>query len=310
MTQEMQPSQEVSADVNERFESWLNAPEEGAEEVAVEAEVDVEQAAEGIETEDSQEQSEVVDEADDSHTTLNIEGIEVSLPKDVAEKVTTIQKRLEADYTRKTQDAAELRRGAEQFQKTAQANANFQQQNVHLLVELKAAETQLKEYEQIDWGSLAEQDIGAYSKHKEIRDSLRQKHQQLYGDLNSRMAQVEQADADEKRQIWENTVAVVKKAIPSYNEETDKKSVATAIKLGEKYGIKIDVDQLSKNVDPLIWIGLFELSKYMDIVAKRPETNKQVAATIKTSKPPVKLAHAETIQKLLSQGRIREASQL
>lgn len=319
MTTEMQPTAEVSTDVNERFENWLQSDEPADEAEAVEGEeVESEQAdteSEVVESDEDQPDAEE-EEEDSEDETLTIDGEEVTLPKDVAEKVTKIQKRLEADYTRKTQEAAEMRKSAEALNQRVQQDAVFHQQNTDLMVEWKSIDMQLKEYDSVDWAALAEQDIGTYSKHKEIRDGLRAKQQQVGQEFQSRQQFVEQQQAEQSKQQLEYTISTVKRAIPTYDKAMDDKAVQTAIKLGEKYGVKVDPQLLSQTRDPLVWIGLVELSKYMDIVAKRPATNKQVAAAPKPAKPTAKpqkssqQSREQKIQKLLSQGRIREAAQI
>lgn len=313
--EEMQPSQEVSGDIHERFDNWL-----AADEPAEEAEGSDEQTEiEAKETESENDQPEAEDEDEDSGDdleVLTIDGEEIALPKEVAEKVTKIQKRLEADYTRKTQEAAEMRKSAEQLQQRVQQDAAFNQQNTDLLVEWKSLDMQIKEYDEVDWAALAEQDIGAYSKHKEIRDNLRLQQQKVGQEFGNRQQFIESQKAEEHKKQLEYTIATVRKAIPTYDKATDDKAVQTAVKLGEKYGIKVDPQLLSQTRDPLVWIGLVELSKYMDIVDKRPATNKQVASAPKITKSvantqkPSQQSRDQKIQKLLSQGRIREAALL
>lgn len=317
---EMQPQAEVSTDVNERFDAWLNSDEEPEAEAEGEAEVVSEQAETETETEDSeQEQAEDGDDGEDSDDdteTLTLEGEEVTLPKDVAEKVMTIKKRLEADYTRKTQEAAELRKSAEQLQQRVQQDVAFHQQNTDLLVEWQSIDAQLKEYEGVDWAALAEQDIGAYSKHKEIRDGLRLKQQAVGSEFNQRQSFINEQQAAEQKQRHEKTVETVKRAVPDYFEKYDAKVVKVAEGLATQYGLTLDHAQLKQlSSDPLIVLGLVELSKYQDLVAKRPEISKKVAAAPKPAKPTAKPqksseSREQKIRTLLSQGRIREASLL
>lgn len=241
-----------------------------------------------------------------------IDGEEFEVPKElapVAEKLKRYEESVRADYTRKTQEAAEVRKNAEYLQHRVQQEAEFNQQNTDLLVEWRSIDAQLKEYENVDWAALAEQDIGSYSRHKELRDSLRLKQQQLGADYMQRYQYAEQQKAAETQQMRDNTVAIVRKAIPSYDKATDQKAVQTAIALGEKYGLKVDAEALSRNLDPLIWIGLVELSKYHDLVSKRPEISKRVkeAPPAKLSRPAPKTRHQEAEKRLKSgRGRIED----
>lgn len=319
-TSEMQPQvEEVSeSTMDERLEAWLNSDDDEAEEPEVE--VPNEQAEEETESEESEEEQPAEEEAEDSEDeleTLKIDGEEVTLPKEVAEKVTKIQKRLEADYTRKTQEAAEMRRSAEQLDQRVKQDAAFYQQNVDLLAYGKSIESQLAEYDKVDWPALAEQDISAYSKHKEIRDNLRAQQQQVMGEFQNRMAFLQQHQEAQEKQQQEHVVEIVTRAVPDYFEKYDTKVVTVAEELAARYGMKIDPAQLRQLArDPVVVLGLVELSKYHDLLAKRPESAKKVAAAPKPPKLAVKpqkssaQSREQKIKSLLSQGRIREAAEL
>lgn len=308
---EMQPSEEVSA-IEDRFESWLQSDDEPQGET----EEQTEEVSEPADTDEVQPDDEETEASEEEVETLNIDGEEITLPKEVAEKVNTIKKRLEADYTRKTQEAAEMRKSAEALHERANRDAAFNQKNISVLAEWQSLDSQLKQYEGVDWGALAENDIGQYSRHKEIRDALRGRQQELSSEFNQRYEQHTQQEAVEHKQRWENTVATVRKAIPSYDTATDAKAVSAAQKLAEKYGMPFDANALKSELNPLVWIGLVELSKHYDLVDKRPVTQKQVAEAPKArpqSQPQKQTSNQSREQKiktLLKDGRIREASLL
>lgn len=318
---ETQPSnEEVSeATMDERLEAWLTS-DEPAEQPEGEEVIASEQAAEPEAEESDEDQPEADDEGENSEdetATLNIDGEEVTLPKELADKVGAIQKRLQADYTRKTQEAAEMRKSAEQLQTRVQQDAAFYQENTDILVQWQSADAQLKEYENVDWAALAEQDIGAYSKHKEIRDGLRAKQQGLAQEFNQRQAFMNEQKALEQKKQHEYTVEAVKRAIPDYFEKYDTKVVSVAEGLAAKYGMTLDKAMLKQlSNDPLVVLGLVELSKYHDLVAKRPESAKKVAEAPRPAKVGAKPQKSSTqsreqkIKSLLSQGRIREAASL
>lgn len=317
---EMQPqTEEVSeSTMDERLEAWLQSDDDEAEEP--EGEVASEQAEAEPEVEESDEDQPDDEEAEDSEDeteTLTIDGEEVTLPKEVAEKVTKAQKRLEADYTRKTQEAAEMRKSAEQLKQTVEQDAAFYQQNIDLLAEGKSIDAQLKEYESVDWAALAETDIGAYSKHKEIRDGLRERQQNVWQEFNNRKTFLQQQETERQKQQYAQTVDVVKRAIPDYFEKYDTKVVSVAESLATKYGMTIDKAQLQQmSRDPLVVLGLVELAKYYDLIAKRPESVKKVADAPKPAKLAVKpqkssvQSREQKIKSLLAAGRIREAAAL
>lgn len=316
-TNEMQPVvKEVSElSIDDRLEAWLHSDDEvvEGEEVVDSEQAEAETAV--VESDEDQPTEEEAEDSEDDNQTLTIDGEEVSLPKDVAEKVTKVQKRLEADYTRKTQEAAEMRKSAEQLKERVEQDATFYQQTTDLLVQGKSIELQLKEYENVDWPALAEQDIGAYSKHKEIRDGLRVQLQVVGQEFSQRQAAITEQQATEENQRHARTVETVTKAIPDYFEKYDKKVIGVAEALATKYGLKIDQDQLKKlSRDPFVVLGLVEISKYHDLLAKRPESVKKVAAVpAKVGAKPQKSSTQSRdikIKSLLAAGRIREAAEL
>ena len=295
--------------INDLADSLGDSDSEFDEATEPEEEETGDESTEEPEEGESEEEEDAESETGDKFV---IDGEEFEVPKElapVAEKLKRYEESVRADYTRKTQEAAEVRKNAEYLQHRVQQEAEFNQQNTDLLVEWKSIDAQLKEYENVDWAALAEQDIGSYSRHKELRDSLRLKQQQLGAVYMQRYQYVEQQKAAETQQMRDNTVAIVRKAIPSYDKATDQKAVQTAIALGEKYGLKVDAEALSRNLDPLIWIGLVELSKYHDLVSKRPEISKRVkeAPPAKLSRPAPKTRHQEAEKRLKSgRGRIED----
>ena len=317
---ETQPSNEEVSELthDERLEAWLNSDDDEAEQPEGEEAVVSEQAeaeTEGEESDEDQPADEDAEDSEDETETLTIDGEEVTLPKEVAEKVTKVQKRLEADYTRKTQEAAEMRKSAEQLKQRVEQDAVFYQQNTDLLVQGQSIDAQLKEYEGVDWAALAEQDIGAYSKHKEIRDNLRAQHQQIWQEFGQRQTFLSEQKAAEHKQQRDFTVETVKRAIPDYFEKYDNKVVGVAETLATKHGLTLDKAKLKElSNDPLVVLALVELSKYHDLIAKRPESAKKVAAapaklTVKPHKSSTQ-SREQKIKSLLSQGRIREAAAL
>lgn len=286
-----------------------------AEPIEIESEEEVteqdEPEPESSEESEQDESDEEEGEESDSGEKLVIDGEEFEVPKELAplaEKLKGLETSLRADHTRKTQEAAEIRKAAATFYETTKQTAAFQTENIGMLAEFVATQNELKTYENVDWATLAETDIVAYSKHKEIRDGLREKAFQINSAVSQRHAQQQQMEAAKQHQEWQSTVEIVKRAIPSYDQATDDKAVKAAQALGEKYGIKVDTSLLSKT-NPLMWIGLVELSKYQALQAKRPEISKRVAEAPRMKKPVAPAAkprHQEAIKRLKQSGRVED----
>lgn len=319
---DMTPSEVSSTnDVHQRFETWLNSEEpaetEGTEQAAESDEVETVEQAEEVSAEaDSQEQTEEAAETEDSELeTLDIGGEKYELPKDVAEKVTTIKKLMEADYTRKTQEAADIKRQAIEFYQQTQQAQQFQQTHIGKIAEYMNALSQLEAFEQVDWQAPAQQDYETYNQYRARYDAAKDQVSRIERELSALDSQAKQAAAESVQKQRQACIATVQAAIPTYDAETDKKAVAAAQQLASKFKLPIDSSYLSSINDPMVWLGLTELAKYYDLLAKRPEVTKKVeAAKVKMTKPtaapPKQTNREQKIRKLLASGRIREAAEL
>jgi hypothetical protein len=316
---DMQPTAEVSqpaGDFNGRLEAWLQSDDDAPESAPTESDAGDEtgesapdQSLEAESEDARQEEAEQEDEA-----VLELDGEEVKLPKDVAEKVQTIKKRLEADYTRKTQEAAEMKRNAIGLQQQLQTQAQFQQSHLAELVQFQSVVNQLKQYDNVDWQALADQDIVTFTKHKEIRDQLRYQAQAMQGDLVQKQQESEGMRAQAIQQARKVCIETVQNALPNYDAAMDAKAVSAAERLAKKFRLPFDVNSLSQSIDPMTWIGLTELAKYYELLDKRGEVKKQVADTPKLGvKANVQKPNESRDAKrraLLKAGRIREAAAL
>lgn len=65
---------------------------------------------------------------------------------------------MQQDYTKKTQEAAELKRTYEEHQKALQEQARFQQAHFDEIVKLNNVGMQLQQYQQVDWNALYDSD--------------------------------------------------------------------------------------------------------------------------------------------------------
>lgn len=243
---------------------------------------------------------------------LVIDGEEFEVPKELAPlaaKLKGLESSLRADHTRKTQEAAEIRKAATTFYEQTQKTAAFQTENVGYLASLVATQNELATYENVDWAMLKVQDRESYRDHKENYQELLNRANAINQTLAQRQTQAQQQEEQERHQKWRSTVETVRKAIPNYDQATDAKAVKAAQALGEKYGIKVDGEQLRQMLDPLVWIGLVELSKYQDLVAKRPEISKRVAEAPRMKKPVAPAAkprHQEAAKRLKQSGRVED----
>lgn len=79
------------------------------------------------------------------------------------------------DYTRKTQEVAETRRQLEQAHKAFQERVEIQQRNLQGYAQVAAIDSQLQQYQQVDWNSLSDEDPvkaqQAYFQYQQLKDT-------------------------------------------------------------------------------------------------------------------------------------------
>lgn len=302
---DMAPNEEVSIT---DLADLLDEPEE---EISEEASADDELAAESDEPDEGESDEEEGEESDGEK--LVIDGEEFVVPKELAplaEKLKGLENSLRADHTRKTQEAAEIRKAATQEREHIQQVAAFQTENIGYLAQLQSLQNDLQAYDNVDWAALAEQDIAAYSKHKEIRDGLREKAYQINSELENRQRYLAEKEQQEMLETKAKTVEAVKRAVPDYFDKYDTKVIKTVENLATKYGFTVDQAQLKRlSLDPLVVLGLVELSKYQDLIAKRPEVSKRIAEAPKVAKvtpATAKPRNQEALKRLKTRGRVED----
>lgn len=152
---------------------------------------------------DSDEQSNETEEQDDSEE-VELRGAKHRLPKEAASVVRDMQ----ADYTRKTQDLAEQRKAHE-------AEVQFNQAAWQEVTQLAAMDERLKEFNQVDWTRLSDEDPVLWQKlfgqrqqiefqRNQLAQQVAQKRQQMHFDQQQNIAKlIEASETVLKREIKE-----------------------------------------------------------------------------------------------------------
>lgn len=199
----------------EVFASMLN-PEETKEEVKEEAQA--------VET--TQEPADEA-KAEPEMVKIDVDGFEIELPKDKAEKLEAERLR-QADYTRKTMAAAEERKAAQaeafKAQQERQAYAaNLQRMQVQLEGALQ------EQHQNTDWDSLLQNDPAEYLRQQHLAQKRQAALQQTYAEQQKIYSQFE-AERQEafKRHISEQQQELVAK-LPEWKDsqkaEADKRAI-------------------------------------------------------------------------------------
>lgn len=170
---------------------------------------------------------------------------------------------MNADYTRKTQEVAELRKTVEARQAEAEQQFNVSQEVLQARAALMVHDNQLEQFEKLDWQQLENEDpVGAMSAWRQFQQ-LKETRGHIAGYLNeqhtTRSAQAEQETANRLRETRE----FAEKNIPGWTPEIDTKIANFAIsELGQS------VDTLKAAYSPnvyktlhLAWLGHQVLQK-------------------------------------------------
>jgi len=196
-----------------------------------------------------------------------------------------------ADYTRKTQEAAEMRKGAEAFQTEVQQQAQFNAQHLEGLASLQSMTAQLKQYADVDWALLEYQDPEGFKEHKYQRASLQASHEKLHAELSGKLQEHHAQSKAKAAEVYNYTVNTLREKIPNYGPEVDTSLVKAAVDMGKRYGIEVSVEKLRNMHDPLVWLGLHEVARLQELMTKGaqdkripPKPTKHVTPGVKTTK--------------------------
>mgnify|MGYP006315908463 CR=1 FL=1 len=166
---------------------------------------------------DSQEQTE-----EEGTIVLTHNGKDVEVP--IAEAKALAQQGY--DYTQKTQKLAEERKQVENFAHAVKA----QEQNLKLQAETQAAfikeiaqveniNTQLAQYEKVDWNALSDSDPVSAQKHWIAKTNLENRRTQLHNELNQKHQKLQEQRAQTNQARLAEAEAALLKAIPDWNAD-------------------------------------------------------------------------------------------
>jgi hypothetical protein len=200
------------------------------------------------------------------------------------------------DYTQKTQEIAEQRRQIEAYAQAAQQRFQLQQQTIQQTAQLYAMDSQLANYQNVNWDQWMDQDPLEASKGWQKYQMLESQRNKLAGDIKQIESQAQQmTKAQLDRQLAEGAQTLARE-IKGWSPE-----LAHALKSNAlDYGFT-DVE-LNSVVDPRMVKVLHDAYQWRQLQAKKPEVQKRVRQAPKSAKPTGKVdSPAENRQALLKQ---------
>lgn len=170
---------------------------------------------------------------------------------------------MQSDYTRKTQEVAEMRKSYETKMEEAARHYQTSQEVLEAKAYMLNVDTQLKQYENINWQQLANEDpMGAqqaYMHFQQLKEERGKVANYLTAEEQQRTARAEQDIANRLQE----TRQFAEKNIPGWTPEIDVKVVDFATK-----ELGFEVEQLRAAVNPTIyrtlhlaWVGAQSLQK-------------------------------------------------
>lgn len=236
---------------------------QAGQEPAAEAAQVEEQGTEREGQEPAQPQSEEVE--------VEIEGEKYLVPKKISDRF--IQ---HADYTRKTQDLAEMRRVAAAEREAANLNQAFGQATAQERQNLTLLDAQIAQYQNVNWGQMETQDL---LRTRAQLDQLKEARAELAKSVEAKRAQFD-------AQIQSHTQEALQ-AGRKYIEQHIKGFDQTHQRALMEYGVTEGYTQaeLSKITDPRIVVSLWKASQWDALQASKPGISKRAQQAAPVVRP-------------------------
>lgn len=174
-------------------------------------------------------------------------GKRYSIPKELEAELM-----MNADYTRKTQEAAALRRQVEADREHVRAMASATQEELNARGTLSAVDTQLQQYQNLNWDRLEQEDpVTAQSEWRKFQQ-LQSGRQQIVAFLeNAQNQRSEQAQQGVAKRLQE-TLEFAQKEIKGWSPELDTRITQFAVN-----SLGYDVDTLKGAYTPQVYKTLY-----------------------------------------------------
>lgn len=302
------PVEQIAAIIG-REDAAKNAPEE--EVTSENTEQESEAATEG----EPEAEVQTDDPADGELEEVDYEGDQYRVPKKLKEALLR-----HSDYTRKTQELAEQRRLIEATsadlaaqRANVQLEAQFNQEAVQDIAQIKATESTIAQFKAVDWDRLSDSDpVQAqklwfqYQNAQNVLSELKQTVSHKYQQFQSAVAQNRSA-------AIQQGLESLKKDIPGWGPELANELSTKGM---EYYGFS--QADMSGVQDPRAVKMLADAVAYRKLQASRPELNKRVSNVPKTVQPGAQASNKarqkqgidEAKTRLRKSGKVEDAAAL
>ena len=268
------PAAEVeTVDPADRLAELFTAPPD--DEVVDEAQEEEDESAQADPDHEAEEgDGEDVEAEDDSEEVAYGEKL-YKLPKELAEVVKKADS-LQADYTRKTQDVADTRRIVEDKRQYLEAQELILQHAFSDAAEVQSIQTQLQQFDALDWNSLVAEDAQKALQLNLARQQLHQRLTEKQHRLQQVVKQAQEAKAQHLRTQAELGMAEVQRRIGKIDDKTRE----TLISAARQYGM-----QESHLMDPVVVHALSDAAKWRALQSGKPAAVKKAQQARPAAQP-------------------------
>lgn len=205
------------------------------------------------------------------------------------------------DYTTKTQELADQRRQAEAYIQQAHQRLQLQEQTIQDQAKIHAMDSQLANYQQVNWDAWMDQDPVEATKGWQKYTMLKSQRDDVASTVLKKQSHIQQLTAQQMQKQLAEGAAEIQRTIKGWGPELAKSLKSS----GMEYGFS--GDELDTIVDPRMVKVLHDAYQWRQLQAQKPEVQKRVAAAPKSAKPTGKVdsgdGNRKTLLKQLKSGK-------
>ena len=229
-----------------------------------------EQQAEATETTEGQEPAQE-DQAQPEEVEVEIEGEKYLVPKKISDRF--IQ---HADYTRKTQDIAEMRRALSAERETVNLEKSFSQAVELEQRELSRLDSHIEQYKKLDWGALETEQL---LKARAQLDQLKDRRAEVAEKVSAKRKEFDEKIKAASQEAISAGQKYIEQRIKGFNEDAKKRLFAYGLTEGYTR------DELDRIVDPRLVVSLEKARMWDELQASKPGITKKAAQAAPVVRP-------------------------
>lgn len=213
---------------------------------------------------------------DDPEEEVEIGDKKIALPKSMAEKLKS-ERMMHADYTQKTQAAAEERRQIEAQREQVQRAAQEQQTYIQEIAKVVAINDQLAEYQKVNWDALIETDPVRAMQLQQQQKTLESQRAMALQEVTNKQQQIALNEQQATAKQIQDAKAFFEREIKGWNPELDTEVHKYALGQGltNEQAVRMSLQA------PVIVKMAHKAMLYDRLVAKQTVTKQPPAAEVK-----------------------------